>query len=413
MTRVVFATPNQGRREEVQRLLADIDVEWSRLGPAVPPGLDLEASARLRSLAVLRETGKASFVENTALDLEGEGELRGAEVKARIAELGEEGFCRAFAGRRAVLRVVVALAEPTADTRGAPDPLATASDTAPSAAGPAAARPGERVTVFEGGLSATVADAPRGPDAWGWDRVLVPDGHRRTLAELGDAKYLVNMRNGPYLDLADHLRGRRAGGAFEAHVTVRAGAEDVPRFREACDALGVKCVLIELPAGAVTAQPMTASVHRGALREVQDEVHALGRALVARGFDVVRTKIEALPRNGEIPVTDAEAALRPAGYFEYHVKITLPEGDAAARAAVEAAVAPLGARLSRNANARRRPGEEDRFLTLRVPAAGQAAAEARFRALLDAVEALPYPIRNRIREYTVYDSDVQVDRGWA
>lgn len=386
MNSVVFATPNQGRREEVQRLLADIDVAWARIGPAVPPGLDLEATARVRALAVYNATGKPSFVENTALDLEGEGEMRGAEVKARIADLGEDGFCRAYGGRRATLRVMVALAEGGREAD---------------------------LTVFEGALAATVAVAPRGPEAWGWDRVLVPDGHLRTLAELGEGKYLVNMRHGPYLDLADHLRGRRGGGAFEAHVTVRSAALDVPRFREACDDLGVKCVLIELPEGAISAQPMTASVHRGELRDVQEEVHAVARELMARGFDVLRTKIEALPRNGEIPRTDAEAALRPAGYFEFHVKISLPEGDAAARAAVLAAAAPHGARLSRNANARRRPGEEDRFLTLRVPGAGQPAAEARFRALLDAVEALPYPIRSRIREYTVYDSDVQVDRGWA
>src|SRR5262249_50971556 len=150
----------------------------------------------------------------------------------------------------------------------------------------------------------------------------------------------------PYLDLADHLRGPRAGGAFEAHVTVRAPAERATLFREACDALGVKCVLIELPEGAVSAQPMTASVHRGSLRDVQDEVHGIARDLVGRGFEVIRTKIEALPRNGEIPLSDAEAALRPTGYFEYHVKVTLPEGDTAARGAVESAVGPLGARLS-------------------------------------------------------------------
>jgi inosine/xanthosine triphosphate pyrophosphatase family protein len=386
MRRVVLATPNQGRREEVQRLLADIDVEWSRLGPPVPEGLDPEASARLRCQAVFRELGRPSFVENTALDLEGEGLLRGSEVKARLAALGEDGFCRAFGGRRAVVRVVVALAE-----------------------GPSNAE----VMVFHGAVSATVAGEPRGPDAWGWDRVLIPDGHGRTLAELGDSKYLVNMRHAPYLDLADHLRGPSQGGAFEAHVTVRAAALDVPRFRDACDELGVKCVLIELPEAAVSAQPMTASVHRGTLRDVQGEVHAIGRDLVARGFDVIRTKIEALPRNGEIPLSDEEAARRSAGYFEYHVKITLPEGDAAARLALEAVVIPLGARLSRNANARRRPGEEDRFLTLRVPGLGQPAAEARFRALLDVVEALPFPVRNRIREYTVYDSDVHVDRGWG
>lgn len=340
---------------------------------------------RRRARAAFRVLGRPCFVENTGFELEGERELRGAEVKARIAELGEEGFCRANAGRRVVTRVIVALAEGDRD---------------------------DAVHVFAGSISGAVAEEPRSSEGWGWDRVVVPDGYERTLSELSASKYLVNMRHGPYMDLADHLRGRRAGGAFEAHVTVRADAAASPRFREACDALGVKCVLIELPAGEQVAQPMTASVHRGTLREVQDEVHGLARALLARGFDVVRTKIEALPRNADVPASDEEAAARPAGYFEFHVKLALPAGDAEALARVEAACAPHGGRLSRNANARRREGVEDRFVTLRVPGLGQPAAEARFGALVGSLEALGFPVRARIREYTVYDSNVAVDHGW-
>ena len=157
---------------------------------------------------------------------------------------------------------------------------------------------------------------------------------------------------------------------------------------------------------------MTASVHRGVLREVQDEVHALARALVARGFEVVRTKIEALPRNADWPERDEDALARPAGYFEFHVKLALPAGDAAALARVRGACEPLGARLSRNASARPREGEEDRFVTLRVPGLGRERAEARFDELLAAVSALPFRVRARVREYIVYDSDLAVDRGW-
>jgi inosine/xanthosine triphosphate pyrophosphatase family protein len=386
MARVVFVTPNQGRQAEVQRLLADVEIELSRFGPVAPPELNYEAAARARAALAFAQLGRPCFVENTAFELEGEGELRGAELKRLMASLGgEEGFCRAYGGRRAAARVAVALCE----------------------SGAAGA-----TQVFSGGIEGEVASAPRGDEGWGWDRVFAPEGYARTLGELGASKYLVNMRHGPYLDLADHLRGRRAGGAYEAHVTVRAAPGEAPRFREACDALGVKCVLIELPAGEHAAQPMTASVHRGVLREVQGEVHALARAIVARGFEVVRTKIEALPRNADWPETDEDAAARPAGYFEYHVKLALPAGDEASLARVRDACEPLGARLSRNAGARRREGEEDRFVTLRVPGAGRPRAEARFAELVAALEALPFRVRARIREYTVYDSDVAVDRGW-
>jgi hypothetical protein len=271
------------------------------------------------------------------------------------------------------------------------------------------------VRVFAGEIHGAFADAPRGEGGYGWDRVFVPEGYERSLAELGTSKYLVNMRHAPYLDLADHLRRRGSGGAFEAHVTVTLPAADdaAMRFRAACDRLGVKCVMIELPEGEHAAQPMTASVHRGSLREVQDEVHGIARELVGDGFEVTRTKIEAVGRNADIPETDEQAQRSPAGYFEYHVKLVVPaEGAAEALARVTGVCAPHGARLSRNANKRRPDGAEERFVTMRVPRMGRTRAEERFTALLAALEALGVPLRARIREYTVYDSNVALDRGW-
>ena len=88
MTRVVFVTPNQGRQAEVQRLLADVHVELSRFGPAVPDGLPLEAGARARAAAAYEALGRPCFVENTAFDLEGEdAPIRGAALKRKQSAL--------------------------------------------------------------------------------------------------------------------------------------------------------------------------------------------------------------------------------------------------------------------------------------------------------------------------------------
>ena len=325
-TRVVFATPNQGYQDDLRRLMADIDVVLSRFGPRVPDGLDLAGAAAWRARAAYEALGERCFVENTALEVEGEAPWRGRDVKALLEALGEDGFCARYGGRAAVTRVVVALCE------GVSGAAEGASDGG--------------VRLFEGELEGAIAPAPRGGPGRGWDRLFVPDGYRRTFAELGTSTYLVNMRHQPYLELADHLRGRTFGGAFEAHVTVRCSADDAPRFAAACDRLGVKHIQIELAAGEHASQPMTATVHRGELREVQDEVHALARALVADGFEVVRTKIEALPRNRDLPETDAAAAAEPGRYFEYHLKVVVPPGELPRlRAAAEA----HGTRLSQNA----------------------------------------------------------------
>lgn len=385
-TRVVFATPNQGYQDDLRRLLADLDVVLSRVGPAVPDGLELAAAATWRARAVFAAVGERCFVENTGLEVAGEAPWRGRDVKALLAELGEDGFCARHGGREAVSRVVVALCEHGGD---------------------------DGVRLFEGELEGAIAPAPRGPAerrGRGWDRVFVPAGYRRTLAELGSSTYLVNMRHQPYLELADHLRGRSFGGAFEAHVTVRCAAADAPRFAATCDRLGVKHIQIELAQGEHVTQPMTATVHRGELRQVQDEVHALARALVADDFEVVRTKIEALPRNRDLPETDAAAAAEPARYFEYHLKIVVPAGGDLGP--VREVAAAHGARLSRNALRTRADGGHERYLTLRLPGLGRPSADARFAALETAVERLPVTIVRRVREYTVYDSNLALDRGW-
>ncbi len=380
VTRVVFVTPNQGRQDDLRRLLPDLEVELRRLDLPVDDGLPLEEAATRRALAAYTRVGERCMVESTAFELEGAPPRAGAEVKRELKRVGEAAFCTANAGRAATTRVAVALVE-----HG-------------------------QVTLFSGALEGTIPPAPRGEGGHGWDRVFVPEGHRRTLAELGSSTYLVNMRHGPYLDLADRLRGRAFGGAFEAHVTVRCGADELPRFEATCDALGVKHLRIELAAGVVTAQPMTGSVHRGTLREVQAEVHDLARALVAAGFEVVRTKIEALQHNADLPVTDAAAAAEPARYFEYHLKVVVPPDTPLV--ALRDAAASAGGRLSRNALRRRADGAEERYVTLRVPGLGRASADARFAALEAAVAALPVKIVRRVREYTVYDSNLALDRGW-
>jgi hypothetical protein len=265
------------------------------------------------------------------------------------------------------------------------------------------------VKLFEGSIGGELLAAPRAETGYGWDRLWVPDGYERTLAEMHDSTFVVNMRAVPYLELYDHLRGGGAG-VYEAHVTV--AACNVQAFREACAELGVKCIAIELPQGAVPVHPMTASFHRGALIDVQREVNAVARELVRRGFDVTRTKIEAHGRASGAPETDDEARLAlAAGYFEYHVKLALP-ADADLRALAERLRAS-GAVLSRNAHkGADRDGLVERFVTLRAHGVGRTTAEGRFSALCEEIDRLGLVVRNRIREYTVFDSNVALDAGW-
>ena len=397
MRSVVFVTANQGKHREVVRLLAGLDVRWARLDLARAPSDDLEVIARARAVEAYERLGEACFVESTGLwlwkresssassALEHDG-APGASFKRAWRELGEDGFAHKYGGSHGISRVVVALAE---------------------SADPADVR------LFEGSIAGSLLDAPRGEGGYGWDRLWVPDGYDRTLGEMAESTYVVNMRAAPYLELGDHLRGRTTPATFEAHVTVSlSGAADLAAFRETCATLGVKCIVIELPEGDSPVQPMTASFHRGELLAVQEDVIAIARALVKKGFAVTRTKIEAHGRLLGTPETDAEAAQAPTtSYFEFHAKLALPE--AADLAALETLCKAHGAHLSRNAHKLAGPdGLGERFVTLRAHAVGRLTAEARFAALCAAVVEAGHLLRNRIREYTVFDTNVALDRGW-
>src|SRR4051794_31624594 len=216
----------------------------------------------------------------------------------------------------------------------------------------------------------------------------------------------------PEEQLAERLRGFASSGTFEAHVTVQAPDLDSrERFRALCGELGVKSVLIELPQGVTRSQPMTSSYHRGDLSQAVAEVVRIAKRLRSEGFEVTRVKLEALVSNSGVPETDEEAQALPAGnYFEFHVKVTLPPG--ADLHALRARCAEHGAHLSANAFKVDSDGRAQRFVTVRYYGVGKVRAGERFEALLRALTADGFTLSNKLREYSVFDSNIALDAGW-
>jgi inosine/xanthosine triphosphate pyrophosphatase family protein len=393
MARAIFVTGNQYKAEEAARLLSGIHIVWRKLAlpglessDDLPGPLDLGALAKRKVLAAYQVLGTPCFVETTALELEGGTSFTGARFKKQWLAQGERAFLNTYGGSRGRARVAVALSE---DGNS------------------------EHVALFEGAIEGTLLSEPRGEGGYGWDRAWLPDGYERTLGEMAQNKFFLNMRHRPYLELADRLRDQSTGGAYEAHVTIAASSDDeLQRFRTFCGSAGVKCIFIELGKGEVRFQPMTASYHHGPLRRAQEEVQAFARALAAEGFDVTRLKIEALGTNRDIPDDDATARAQPANYFEFHVKVTLPAVGADLEG-LRARCEQHGAHLSRNARKVRADGASERFVTLRVKGLGRASAEARFSALLRELAGTGLPLSYPLREYTVYDSNQALDRGWG
>jgi hypothetical protein len=210
---------------------------------------------------------------------------------------------------------------------------------------------------------------------------------------------------------ADRLRALPCRGTFESHLTVTA---DDPTRREAfkalCDRLGVKCVLIELARGVSPSQPMTATYHQGDLAQVLTEVEELHTRLWEGGFPVVRVKLEAVASNPGVPITDAEAAHFPDGYFEFHAKLCLPAGVDLER--LGDVCVRHGAHLSRNDRKREEDGTAERFVTLRVHRAGRERALAVCDALVRDLETAGFRVVQTLREFALYDGKVDLDAGW-
>jgi inosine/xanthosine triphosphate pyrophosphatase family protein len=65
--------------------------------------------------------------------------------------------------------------------------------------------PGAPIELFRAECEGHIADKPAGPRTLGWDRLFVPAGQRRTLAELSTATDPVGLRALAYGDLAAAL----------------------------------------------------------------------------------------------------------------------------------------------------------------------------------------------------------------
>lgn len=126
---------------------------------------------------------------------------------------------------------------------------------------------------------------------------------------------------------------------------------------------------------------------------------------------MVRVKIEAMVYNQDIPVEDWEILSHPVtNYFEFHIKALLPPGMDLK--ALEHQCVQQEAHLSKNAFKQLENGYHQRFITLRLYGLGRQSAQARFEALIASLRSQSIPLVQPQQEYTVYDSNVQLDAGW-
>ncbi len=201
-------------------------------------------------------------------------------------------------------------------------------------------------------------------------------------------------------------------GTFEAHITVKADKLALKeKFDLLCQNLNLKCVFIELPKGTTRSHPMTASYHHGTFKDVLQKINQIAQNIVNADFKITRIKIEAMVSNQDIPILDIEAQKLPkSNYFEFHVKAILSADQNLE--VLKKYCLQHDAHLSANAFKKLVNGRQQRFITMRVYRVGYKTAQKRFDNLLGLLKAKGFKLSQQQREYTVYDSNLNLDAGW-
>ena len=178
MRRLLLATRNPGKLREFQALLPEYRVEGLADYPDLPSweerGDTFEENATEKARIVGRHTGQPALADDSGLEVEALGGEPGvhsarfagadADDAANVRRLLER--LRGRADRRARFRCVLVLILPDGRTFSA-----------------------------EGRLEGRIAREPQGDSGFGYDPIFVPQGYRRTLAQLGpDIKNRLSHR---------------------------------------------------------------------------------------------------------------------------------------------------------------------------------------------------------------------------
>jgi non-canonical purine NTP pyrophosphatase (RdgB/HAM1 family) len=184
MTNVTFITGNQNKADYLARLLG-INISHHKVDLDELQSTSLHEIVEHKVRQAHAVVNSPVLVEDVSLEFVALAGLPGPFIKFFVEqENGLENLCRMLDGfndRRAVVRV----------TFGYYD--------------------GQTVRMFDGELSGTIAEHPRGDGGYGWDKIFCPDGYDgKTRAELSavddEATYQVMK---PFAAIRDFLAQAR------------------------------------------------------------------------------------------------------------------------------------------------------------------------------------------------------------
>ena len=206
MNKIVFATNNQHKLEEIRSILGE-EFEVLSLSDIgchedIPETSDtLEGNAMQKAQYVFDKYGYACFADDTGLEVEALGgepgiysaryaALDGDDSISHDSEANMAKLLRKLEGienRKARFRTVIAL------ITNAPLPFGEGM--------------GERLQLFEGIVNGSIIKERRGGEGFGYDPIFQPEGYYKTFAELGnEVKNHISHRARAVQKLANYLK---------------------------------------------------------------------------------------------------------------------------------------------------------------------------------------------------------------
>jgi len=208
-------------------------------------------------------------------------------------------------------------------------------------------------------------------------------------------------------------------GLFEGHIfctPLDPSHEEKERFVSVCEKLGIKPLCLGLDyagKGVISVLQTTKYTDSTDVPDAVDRMLHDAEAL-SREFEVVRLKLEAMASNRGVPQTDSQAEQVPGDtYFEYHVKVeapVTPENDERLKQLARELTHALNVKVPFSCNNMR--DKTQRFLNPRTYRLGYESSAAIVQRVVDATLQQGFSVSKVIREFIVFDTNKDLDRGW-
>lgn len=126
-------------------------------------------------------------------------------------------------------------------------------------------------------------------------------------------------------ELEDILGALDVENLYEIHITVKCDADSVQQFKETCELLEVKPLVVQLAEGRVMNDVMTSSAFKGTPSDLRDECTRILIGLETTGWETVRCKVEVPPWHEKAQVAPTE--FKPYQYFESHIPVSVGKDE--------------------------------------------------------------------------------------